>query len=187
MVGISTVIILAIAVYNWAVTPQTGYLHAAKQYEQIMDDSKKKMMSMKTQIAVDNKKKVELTSEIEYIQNRIFTLDNAAQFFSSLKDIAQQNGASLLSFNYISNVTSSKKRLVPINAVAVETKTARLNIKGTYAGIRSFMNALEKYSEDIAILELNISSEMDNRDNMLNCDIILNIYILTETENNPNE
>lgn len=183
MVGISTIVILAIGIYNWAVSPQTSYLQAAQQYEQIMGDSKKKAISIKIKIAADNKRQAKLTSELESIRSRFFTEDQSAQFFSSLKDSAQRNGASLLSFNYINNIISPNKKS-PSNALlTVESRTARLKIKGDYQSIRNFMDMLENQSEDISILEMNLSSETSNKDNLLSCSIVLKIYIIEEMGN----
>lgn len=185
MAGISTVLILGLGIYNWAVSPQTNYLAAAQQYEEIMGDSKLKMLSIKKQIAEESKKKDILFSEVEEIRSRLFTAEDAAVFFSSLEDIAEQNGTSLVSFNYIKGA-SGKKQAASKRQVSVTPQSARLNIKGSFSGIRNFVKTLEECSQDITVIDMNIDSRKTSSGNFLNCNIVVKILIIEEMENPSN-
>ena len=60
IVSVSMVILLAVAAYNWAVSPQTTYLHASQQYNEINDMVQKKALLLRKSVSIK-------TSSLSYI------------------------------------------------------------------------------------------------------------------------
>ena len=90
IVSVSFVAIVTLATYNWIVSPQTRYLHAARQYQMIVGNAGKKTAFFKSQIAVKEVEIKDLEEEIAKIQNSFFPPEKATEFFLDIEPIALQ-------------------------------------------------------------------------------------------------
>ncbi|KKM14813.1 hypothetical protein LCGC14_1702300, partial [marine sediment metagenome] len=79
-VSVSTVALIAIAMYNWAVSPQTSYLQAAQRYETMMSDAGDKTTVIKNGIDGKKKELERLYEDIAATKDSFFTLKTSNEF-----------------------------------------------------------------------------------------------------------
>ncbi len=152
-VSVSMIAIVAFGAYNWAISPQTSYLHAAQQYEKMMRNAGEKTEVIKEQIQL---KKVELTKlrkEFDETESGFFTLRGAKEFFSDLEPISLQCKCTIDSYNYRpAQYISSDTEGGGHSSIIV--KQVEISLTGRYENIIKFFTRLGGYSERIYISEL---------------------------------
>ena len=82
-VSAALVVITALAMYNWMVTPHAAYLSAAKGYESAINNIVKKNKIIDNKVKIERQKLLELNEQSTQLQNILFTHDQAREFFGS--------------------------------------------------------------------------------------------------------
>ena len=179
VISVSFVGIVTLATYNWIVSPQTRYLHAARQYKTMVGNAGKKTAFIKDQIAVKEIEIEKLQSEIARIQNSFFSPQKATEFFMDLEPIALQCGCNVVSLTFMADEThrgTEKKQSSP-----VILKRARLDITGEYENLMKFLGRLGNYPQRVSINDLCVESNHPGNDN-LNCGMTITIYVVEDKE-----
>lgn len=179
-VSVSTVMLVAIAMYNWAISPQTSYLQAAQRYETMMSDAGEKTTVIKSGI-VDKKKELErLHEEIAATKDSFFTLKTSREFFSDIAPILSQSDCMMesLTFPSTSSITLNKDEEIDSG---ISEKRAALVFTGRYESIIKFLRRLSGYSQHIMVNDLVIESVRSGEKRLV-CHMTITIYLIEEKE-----
>jgi Tfp pilus assembly protein PilO len=179
VVSVSFVAIVTLATYNWIVSPQTGYLHAARQYEMIVGNAGKKTTFIKDQISTKEVEIEELQREIAEIQNSFFSSQKATEFFMDIEPLSLQCNCNVDSLTFMADEThhgTDEDKSSP-----VILRHAAVDITGTYEDLMKFLGRLGNYPQRIAISDLRIESGPRDSDK-LTCGMTITIYIVEDKE-----
>lgn len=179
-VSVSTVMLVAIAMYNWAVSPQTSYLQAAQRYETMMSDTGEKTTVIKNGID-DKKKELErLYEEITATKDSFFTLKTSREFFSDIAPILSQSGCMMESLTFMPSSTVSSGEDTEMDS-GISEKRAAIVLTGQYENIIKFLRRLSGYSQHIMVNDLVIES-LRSGGKRLVCHMTITIYLIEEKE-----
>ena len=179
IVSVSFVGIVTLAAYNWIVSPQTGYLHAAKQYERMVGDAGKKTEFIKKQIATKQVELEKLHGEIAQIQNSFFSGEKAREFFMDIEPLSLQCNCNVVSLTFMADETRRNRDAESDSPIVL--KRASVDITGRYEDIMKFLAKLRDYTHRICINDLCIESSQPDVDK-LNCGLIITIYVVEDKE-----
>ena len=165
----SLIVIAALAMYKWMVTPQTAYLSAAKGYESAMGKVVEQNKNVTGQIEIKKKELQTLRENSTQLQSVLFTPEQAKEFFSDLQVISEQAGCAVNSRNLLPD------RIAPENErLGVLTKSATLSVVGVYKDITRLLARLQARTQKVWIdsIELRV---LDSSSNKAQCDLTVTI------------
>lgn len=186
IVALSTVAIIALAMYNWVVSPQTAYLAAAQQQDRLLSDSSNKYIEIENEIKTSEVEAAELQADINDMQAKFFSVSKCRDFFGSLEELLKQSRCTLASLTFEEDSSIAGQEDQKQGSLAVSAKSIRLHINGRYNDIKSFLKVLRACPEEIAIVDMTIATD-DNNARILTCNILLKVYILGNLEITNNE
>lgn len=174
----SLVLIAAIALYRWILSPYSGQLLAAQRYKWTLDSTIHKAKVLGTTINAKREKVKELTTEFDRRQNELFTQGEAQGFFTSLQAIARRAGCVIQSVTSVveDRPGSQNQR----DASGIIGKKAVVTVNGGYGDIIRFLRELQTYQRKIWIE----SFKMDAGGNSgkLKCQVVLMLYCIERAE-----
>jgi SMC interacting uncharacterized protein involved in chromosome segregation len=165
----SLIVIAALAMYKWTVTPQTAYLSAARGYESAMGKVVEQNKGVTRQIEIKKKELQALRENSDQLQSVLFTPDQAKEFFSDLQVISEKAGCAVYSRNLLTD------RIDPENErLGVVTRSATLSIVGVYRNITNLLESLQTRTQKVWIdsIELRI---LDPSSDKAKCDLTVTI------------
>ena len=178
-------IIVAVGMYGWIVSPHVKYLQAVQKYhpavEKIIDkqqDIKKMLVSRRTLL-------MRLKAEFDEVGSTIFSAEQVQQLFGELGTVAEQYGCSLAQIDL-----SSEDPEIIVGAAAdptyVQSIKAGLTLLGDYGPLLGFVNCLQNQDRKIWINSIDIERLEDEtgqeKDGELKCDISLEIFVIQKKE-----
>jgi hypothetical protein len=167
------IMIIALAMYKWMITPHTAHLSAAKGYESAMDNIIKKNKILDNRANISRKKLQELQEQSTQLQNILFTHEQAREFFSDLQAISEQAGCSVLSLNFTTNKTNPKDKQTE-DTSGITIKSAVLCVVGTYNNIASLIKRLQERSQKVWIDAVKVRT-IDFGSDQPRCEITITI------------
>ena len=174
------VVIGAVAIYNWTVTPYTAFLLAAQRYELAAGKIAEEKKLVSNAVEVRKKKLQELLEQSTQLQNMLFTPDKARGFFSDLPITAQQSGCNVTSLNFIDRERSSKDKQSDI-VTDVVAKSLELSVLGAYENIIKLIEKLQTHTQNVWIDSVNMRTPDDGSDSPV-CEITVTVYTIQKKE-----
>lgn len=183
------VIIAAIAIYNWMVAPHATYLFAAQQYESVIGGVTKKNKILSNTIKVKEKKLQDLREQFAQLRRTLFTLDETKDLFSDLRVICEDVGCTVGSLDFITSESGSRRRSVPLGAVAgqvegdsdVAAKSVALSVTGVYGNIIELIETMQKRTKGVWIDSIEMTA-LEGDSAKLNCDMAITIYTIHDKD-----
>jgi len=179
-VSVSLIVIAALAMYNWLVTPHADYLSAAQGYESVMDNVVEKNKTISNIVNIKKKKLQELSEKSAQLQSILFTPDQAREFFSDLQAVSEETGCVVYSLNLMTNKPSPKDRDSE-DTSGIVTKSAVLSVVGVYRNIAKLMERLQARTQKVWIDSVQVRT-LDYSSDRPRCDITITICALTDKE-----
>jgi hypothetical protein len=174
------IVIAAVALYNWIVAPQVGYLFAAQQYESAVGKTEEKNKIIAGEVKVKTKKLEELREQFTQAQDILFTPDGAKKFFADLQTISEETGCTVRSFNLnVSKPCPGDKRSK--DTLGMVADSAILNVIGQYNSIIRLAEKLQNHPQKVWIDSLKIEI-LDFGSAQLKCDMTITIYTIQNKE-----
>lgn len=170
----SLIFIAAVAMYRWTITPQSGYLAAAKGYESAMN--KIIEQSKITSIQVEGKR-TELQALREsstQLQSTLFTGDQAKEFFSDLQIISEQAGCAVQSTHFTTEKSGTENK-----HLGIESKSANVSVVGVYQDIEKLIGRLQARTQKVWIDSIRMRTLDENSDRII-CDLTVTICQIKE-------
>ncbi|MFC1781835.1 hypothetical protein ACFLZ8_06205 [Planctomycetota bacterium] len=180
----STLIIAAIASYNWIVTPHVNYLAAAQRYELATVVLAKKKQTINSDLQIKRKRLEQLQQDYIDSLEVLFDPAEARDFLSNLQFNCEKSGCLMqsLTFSSQSSLPAGKE----INENQITTRKANLTFLGGYSHITDLMNALQKTKKKVLIDSVKIIADSDTP-GYLRCDMAVSIYIIQRKDEFPDE
>lgn len=175
-------IILAVAVYNWFVTPHAQYLMAAQKYEQTIDSIDRRGKILSSELQVRRKKLESLSNKYQQQKQSFFNIDQAKDFLSSLQATAEKCGCTVENLKLLPSRGVEAKGSGDVD---IRQYQANLSLMGGYGNIVKFLNTIQNRPEKVWLDSLNVN--MKNSENgYLGCDVTLTICTLKVKESTEN-
>lgn len=185
LVSLSSVVVVAIAAYNWAVSPQTSYLRAANLYEHMIGDAGNMTKVIKRQMAAKKTTVDDLHGEIAKIQGSFFTPKQASEFFLDLEPIAQECECTVDKLTFMASESIAYKGK-EVESADIIVKRLATSFTGAYKNIIVFLKRLQSYSQRITISDLHVEAN-DLGDDQLFCQMVITVYMIEDKELDNNE
>lgn len=180
IVSVATVVILAVATYNWTISPQTKYLHAAEKFQAVTNTMEKKTRSLKKTVSIKEQKLESLNQEMVEFKAAFFDHAGRVKFFSNLESVAGQTGCNinLLTFSPDRPIVDDE---LGMGNIMITAKSVDLEYTGKYAQIIRFLKYLSDHPKRVSVSDLEIESPR-NGGTTLDCSMNITIYITENKE-----
>lgn len=179
-ISAALVIIVTIAVYNWIAAPHVTYLFAVQHYETSVDDVVKKNKILSSAVRIKKKKLEQLHEQFAQLQNSLFMIDQAKEFFSDLQAISEQANCTVHSLNLVTSEQNSE------DALDIVTKSAILSVIGTYGDIIRLAERLQACPQKVWIDSVRMTG-LDDASGQVKCDMTITICTIQDKEAMPHE
>lgn len=180
IVSVSMVVILAIAAYNWTVSPQAKYLHAAEKYQVMTDNMEKKALSLKEDMGIKERKLESLKQELIEFKPDFFDPSGRIEFFSNLEFVAEQSGCNIRFLTFSSEFSVVTNEL-DMSRIIFTTESVGLQYTGKFTQVVQFLRYLNDHPKKISVSDLQIESPPDGG-TTLDCSMNITIYITENKE-----
>ena len=172
------VLIAAVALYRWILSPYSGQLLAAQRYKSTLDSAIHKAGALGTTLRAKREKAEELTAAFNRRQNELFTPGEIKGFFGSLQAIARRAGCVVQSVTSVVEDRPGSQN--PQDASGIAGKKTVITVNGGYNDILRFLRELQTYRHKIWIE----SFKMDTGGNSgkLKCQVVLMLYCIERVE-----
>lgn len=171
-------IIMAIAIYNWFVTPHANYLMAAQKYQQTIDTLDKKNKILNNDIQIRRKKLDNLNKEFEERKKSFFEIEKAKTFLSNLQTDAEQNGCIVENVRFMPSKDVSAR---DCENMIIHQYQVNITLQGDYGSIVKYINAVQNRPEKVWMESINFGTK-NTANGDLGCDLKLSIYTLKVME-----
>jgi Tfp pilus assembly protein PilO len=170
------VVIEAIALYNWIVTPHVNYLRAAQRYESVIDELAKRNQIINNNVTVKKKELEELQDKFRHVRIKLFDPVKAKEFFSDMQAMAEVTNCVIYSLNFspTDSVIDTGQSEVSSHITA---NHATLSVVGGYRDIVALINKLQGRPRQVWVDSISIEPVGNNTD-QLRCDIEVTIYVI---------
>jgi Tfp pilus assembly protein PilO len=175
---LSLVVIAAIALYRWILSPYSGQLLAAQRYKWTLDNTKHKTEVLYDTLKAKREKAEKLTEEFGRRQNDLFMQNEIQGFYSSLQVIARRAGCIIQSVTSIVDERPGSRDQQDVSGIV--GKKAVVTISGGYGSVIKFLRELQSYQRKIWVE----SFRMDAAGNSgkLKCQVVLTLYCIERAE-----
>jgi len=174
------ILIAAVAMYNWVVTPHITHLSAAQEYERIVAKAKEKNSNAAREVEVKIKKLDNLYKQLNEIRISLSTSDETKEFFSNLQDVSEEAGCTVNSLNLVVKEPSlGKKQKRPEPNSNIIANSAILTVSGEYKNIIRLVEKLQNHNKKIWMDSFRIET-VDPDSDLLKCDMTITIYTVEE-------
>ena len=179
------VIITTIVLYYLIVAPHIVYLSATKQYGDTLNEMIKISRVVTSSVEIKKKKLKELSGRYANLQNALFTVKEAKEFFSDLQAISEQEGCVVYSLNFDTgdrqSDTGQSDAGQSEDASGIAVHSAMLSVIGGYNDIVKLVERLKARPQKIWIESFRLTSHSDGTGH-LRCDINIKIYTIQDKE-----
>jgi Tfp pilus assembly protein PilO len=173
---VSLVVIAAVAMYRWILSPYTGQLLAAQKYNYALDSAIHKADVMGTLLEAKKAKIGELTKESDRLRNQLFTPQEVRQFFASLPAAVHQTGCVTQSVSIVPETQRGSQN----DSSGIVAKKATVNVIGGYNDIIKFLEGLQTFEHKVWIESVRIDAGGAGK---LKCQVLLTLYCIERVEN----
>jgi len=174
---ISLVVIAAVAMYRWILSPYTGQLLAAQKYNYTLDSAIHKTGVMGTLLEAKKAKTGELAKESDRLRNQLFTPQEARQFFASLPAAVRQTGCVTQSVSIVPETQRGSQN----DSSGIVAKKAAVTVIGGYNDIIKFLGGLQTSEHKVWIESVRIDAGGAGK---LKCQVLLTLYCIERVETN---
>ena len=183
--SLAMVIITSMAVYNWAISPQTAYLNAAQHYERVAKNTEQKTEILKKGLKLRQIELAELQYSFTNAEKPFFDENSALEFFSNIESMASKAGCKVDSLSYMPP-KEIKFKEVESDELTAMSRQMKISLTGQYDSITVFIKNLSDNEKKVFLSGVNIDTAPDF--STLTCSIYVTIYMIEdkETANNVN-
>ena len=174
--SVSLIFIAVVAMYRWTITPQSGYLSAARGYESAMNKVIEHNKIIADQVEAKREKLQVLRESSTQLQSTLFTQDQAKEFFSDLQIISEQAGCVVQSTSFDNEKASSENK-----HLGIETKSANISVMGVYLDIEKFVGRLQARTQKVWIDSISMRTLDESSDKVI-CDLTITICQIKEKQ-----
>jgi len=174
------IVIAIVAMYKWIVTPHISCLFAAQQYGSAIDAVVQKNEDIVREIKVETRKLEKLSQQFVQSGDKLFTPEEAKEFFGDLQAILEDAGCTVHSLNLVASKSRDKNKQ-PDDASGIAANSTMLSVSGGYNGIIRLVEGLQNHTPKVWVdsFEMEI---VDFGSGRLKCDMTITIYTIQNKE-----
>ncbi|MFH1613919.1 MAG: hypothetical protein ABIG61_02390 [Planctomycetota bacterium] len=173
-IAVAVVVLISAAMYNWLVVPHTAYLHAARNYQNTMNQMATKTGVIRKSLALKRQELEELKQALAEKTGMIFSPSQAKQFFAGIETIAGQCSCQIVSINFLvkeAPLNSQEAQLPP----EVTSQSVIVKFVANYSDIMLFVKNITTRPQKVSVDYLKIESDTESSI-LLNCEAIFTVY-----------
>ena len=174
------ILISAIAMYKWMLSPHLSLLYAAQQHNSVVSQAVEKNEAVAREINVKTKKLNKLQEQFTLSLDKLFTPEQAKDFFGGLHAIFEETDCTVHSINLVVDKSLSKKKQ-PKDTSDVVANSAILSVSGGYNSIVGLVERLQNHTPTVWIDTFNMDV-IDFSTGRLKCDMAITIYTIKDME-----
>jgi hypothetical protein len=175
------VVITTLLLYDSLVAPHVVYLSTATKHGIVLTEMLKTSKIVKSAIVVKGKKLKTLSGQFTNLQDALFTVKDAKEFFSDLQAISEQAGCAVYSLNFVTDDGRSETGQSE-DSSGIIANSAMLSVIGEYGEIVELVKRLKTRPQKVWIDSLRMMTHSDGS-GRLKCDITVKIYTIPDKEN----
>jgi Tfp pilus assembly protein PilO len=172
----SLIVIAAFALHNWTVKPQAARLSSARAHEFITIENARESRTIAASVESKRKELNGLREQSAQILSTLFTSEQAGEFFSDIEVISEQTGCAVHGINSI-----SKEQKSEYGYLGVQTRSAELNVVGSYADITTLIGRLQARSQRVWLDSLELQG-IDNDSDKIGCSLTMTIFEIVDKD-----
>jgi hypothetical protein len=179
VITVALVLIAAIAIYNWFVSPHSNYLIAADKYTDAARAMEKTGRMVESELILKQKKLDELAGRLDSAKEEFFDVETAKTFLAGIQSCAEKSRCFVdtLKFSPPSQVTTAEANCVDMKEYQVD-----LGVIGQYADIVTLLDSLQNRKQKVWVTNIKLQLK-DVSTGYLACDVIMSLYTLKIKEN----
>ena len=135
-------VVAAIAVYGWTVSPHLAYLQAVQSYEPVVKNVADKKRGVAKALGAKRRTLQKRRGELAALHQRCFTPDEAIEFFGQLERRAQEAGCSVTSVDFTFERRAPTQPTASDRPIVVAHR-ANLTVSGVYDGVIKWLDYLQ--------------------------------------------
>jgi hypothetical protein len=170
--------------YNWAISPHVGYLHAMQRLQPVMGRMAEHLDEISAGFEEKRERLRTLRRDMAGIRDGLFTPNEAKQFCRELQALVEATGCTVVGVDFAHKGTEDPAGEDPNAPLIVETSHADLTVAGSYEQIvrllRTFRERRQKVWLDSCDLNL-----VDPRHGRLECQFGLTLYAVLKSGELP--
>ena len=167
------VVIVAVAMYRWIVTPFTTQLMAAQQYDSTLDAAVNKLTGLGSTIEAKRAKLEKLTRQAELKKDELFNPEQVRGFFATLQPMAEKAGCTVQSISLVPEKSGQSDK-GPKSDSSIAGKKVVVAFMGGFGNVNMFLSKLQTYESKVWIES--VSMNVADYTGRLRCQVVLAIY-----------
>lgn len=179
------VVVAAIAIYGWVLSPHVAYLHAVQRYEPAVETVADKKDTVCKALGVKRRELRRVQSELGTLRNRFFTASEATAFFSNLELLSEETGCVITSLDFVFE-TGLPRATASSDLPTLVAHRANLTALGRYGDLIEFLRGLQGHRQEVQVASCRIEA-FDGRSGLLKCDVAVAIWVVTNMEDSTDE
>lgn len=179
VVAVTLVLIAAIAIYNWFITPHSNYLLAAEKYTIASKAMERTGRMIESELKLKQKKLDEFSVQFDSAKQEFFDGESAKVFLASIQSQAQKNRCVVDTLRF-----SPARQIVTadMNNIDIKEYQVDLGVVGQYTDIVMFLDSLQNRKQKVWVDNIKLQLK-DISTGYLVCDAVMSFYTLKVTEN----
>ena len=174
------IVIAAVGIYKWVFTPHANYLYAAQRCSFAVSKIVDKDTAITRKIEVETKKFGEVSEQLAQAEDKLFTPEEAKDFFGDLQVIFEETGCTVHSLSLIVDRPRDKKKQSE-DTSGIVANSAKLSVGGQYNRIIKIVEWLQNNSSRVSVGSFK-TEIVDTSTGRLRCDMTITIYIIQNRE-----
>ena len=171
-------VIGVVALYNWAISPHVGYLHAMQRLEPVMDRMVQELDVVNETLDEKCTTMRNLQAELARVREGLFTRQQSKAFVHELQALAGKAGCAVVAADFTCE-KDANKREDPNTPAVVETLHVDLTTEGEYDQIVAFLRMLQERPQKVWVDSCQIDL-VDSCLGRLECRLGLTIYVAVQ-------
>jgi hypothetical protein len=179
VVAVTLILIAAIAIYNWFITPHSNYLMAAEKYTSAARAMEKTGRMIEAELRLKQKKIDELAGQFDLAKQEFFDVGAAKDFLAGIQSQAKKSKCVIDTLKFL---PAEQVITADTNNIDIKEYKVNLGVVGQYADIVVFLDSLQNRKQKVWIDNVKLQLK-DPSKGYLVCDAVMSLYTLQFKEN----
>lgn len=172
-------IIGAVALYNWTISPHVGYLHAMQRLQPVMGRMAEELDAIHGTLEEKRSTMRSLQRDLGRTRDGLFTPEESTAFLRSLQALAESTGCTMVGADF--TVEEEADRISdPNTPVIAKASHVDLTVTGSYEPIVLLLQTLRERRQKVWVDSCNLNLA-DPRRGRLECQLGLTIYVVLQS------
>jgi hypothetical protein len=176
VLSLAPILIGAIALYNWVISPHVGYLYAMQRLDPIVDQMVEQKQRIGNTLDAEHHKLRALQRELAGAREKLFLREESKAFVHNLQSLVEQAGCTLIMAEFTRG-EDTRQTLERDAPEAVEALQVGLTVWGQYGQIITLLERLQENRRAIWVDSCHMAL-LDSQEGRLECRLTLTSYVV---------